>query len=290
MFAVSLGLIAALCWSTHDVVARSYAARMGPFRLAFVVALAGAALLAPIVAWRGTIWQAEGWALGHAAALGCVYALALGGLLKAFSLAPVSIVGPMTAGYPALVVIWGLFNGLVPVALEWLGLALVLTGAVTVGAASEMTGDRKTFTKAQLLAALFAIIAANVGFASAVVLGQSAATGMGEVETTFVSRFPAALLLLPLLFSDVRRQTSWPRGGSLAIWAMSALDVAAVTAVNAAGHFPNKEFAAMGVSAYGGLAVLLAMMFLRERVTRGQWFGIALICTGIACLGWPKEF
>ena len=36
------------------------------------------------------------------------------------------------------------------------------------------------------------------------------------------------------------------------------------------------------------LAVLLAMIFLREKVSRGQWFGIALICIGIACLGWPK--
>lgn len=288
MLAVSLGLLAALCWSTHDVVARSYAERMGPFRMAFGVALAGAVVLLPLVLWRGVIWQAEGWALGYAVALGCVYAFALGGLLKAFSLAPVSIVGPMTAGYPALVVVWGLYNGLSPVALEWLGLLLVLAGAVIVGASGDEGGGRKAISKGQLLVALLAIIAANVGFSSAVVLGQTAAVSMGEMETTFVSRFPAALLLAPLLITDMRKSSGWPKGGTLAILAMAALDVLAVTAVNAAGHFPNKEFAAMGVSAYGGLAVLLAMIFLREKVSKGQWLGIALICTGIACLGWPK--
>lgn len=289
MLAVSLGLLAALCWSAHDVVARSFAERIGPFRMAFGVALAGAVVLLPFVLWRGVIWQAEGWALGYAVALGCVYALALGGLLKAFSLAPVSIVGPMTAGYPALVVLWGLYNGLVPVPLEWLGLALVLIGAMVVGASGEDGGGRKAISKGQLLIALLAIIAANVGFSSAVVLGQTAAVSMGEMETTFVSRFPAALLLVPLLITDLRKSGPWPKGGSLAIVAMAALDVLAVTSINAAGHFPNKEFAAMGVSAYGGLAVLLAMIVLRERVSKGQWFGIALICVGIACLGWPKS-
>ncbi len=289
MLAVSFGLFAALCWSTHDVIARLYAERFGPYRMAFLVALAGAIILLPAVLWRGVIWQAEGWALGYATALGCVYALALGGLFKAFSLAPVSIVGPMTAGYPALVVVWGLINGLSPAPLEWLGLALVLAGAVIVGASGGEGGGRTSISPGQLLFALLAIIAANVGFASAVVLGQTAAVSLGEVETTFVSRFPAALLLLPLLFIGQRRQASWPARGSLAIFAMSAMDVAAVTAVNAAGHFPNKEFAAMGISAYGGLAVLLAMIFLREKVSPGQWFGIALICIGIACLGWPKD-
>lgn len=256
--------------------------------MAFFVVLVGAVLLLPVVLWRGVIWQAEGWAIATALGLGAVYALALGGLFKAFSLAPVSIVGPMTAGYPALVVLWGLVHGLSPTLVEWLGVALVLAGAVIVGASGEGDGGRKAISASQLLHAMLAIVAANVGFASAVVLGQAAAVSMGEAETTFVSRFPAALLLTPLLLKDVRRRTPWPAKGTLAVVAMAALDVGAVTAVNYAGHFPNKEFAAMGVSAYGGLAVLVAMVFLKEKVARGQWFGIALIVLGIACLGWPK--
>ncbi len=288
MLALSFGLSAALCWSIHDSIARFYADRLGPYRMALLVIAAGALLLLPFVLWRGLLWQAEGWALGYAAALGGAYAMALAGLFKAFSLAPVSIVGPTTAGYPALVVVWGLLNGLVPTPVEWVGLVLVLAGAVIVGASSADAGDRRAIPPGQTLTAFVAIIAANVGFASAVVLGQTAAVSMGEVETTFVSRFPAALLLLPLLRGDVRTQTTWPSGGVLAVLAMAALDVGAMTAVNHAGHFPNKAFAAMGVSAYGGLAVLVAMIVLKEKVSKGQWLGIALVVAGIACLGWPK--
>jgi drug/metabolite transporter (DMT)-like permease len=288
MLALSFGLSAALCWSIHDSIARFYADRLGPYRMALLVIVAGAFLLLPIVLWRGLLWQAEGWALGYAAVLGGAYAMALAGLFKAFSLAPVSIVAPTTAGYPALVVVWGLLNGLVPTAAEWAGLVLVLAGAIIVGASGSDEGERKSIAPGQALTTLVAIIAANLGFAAAVVLGQAAAVSMGEVETTFVARFPAALLLLLLLRGDVRRQSTWPSGGVVAVLAMATLDVGAMTAVNYAGHFPNKAFAAMGVSAYGGLAVLVAMIVLKERVSKGQWLGIALIVAGIACLGWPK--
>ena len=256
--------------------------------MALLVIVAGAFLLLPIVLWRGLLWQAEGWALGYAAALGGAYAMALAGLFKAFSLAPVSIVAPTTAGYPALVVVWGLLNGLVPTAAEWAGLVLVLAGAIIVGASSADDGERRAMPAGKMVTVLVAIIAANVGFASAVVLGQAAAVSMGEFETTFVSRFPATLLLLLLLRGDVLAQAAWPKGALVAVLAMAALDVGAMTAVNYAGHFPNKAFAAMGVSAYGGLAVLVAMIVLKEKVAKGQWLGIALIVAGIACLGWPK--
>ncbi|MBL8789032.1 MAG: DMT family transporter [Rhizobiales bacterium] len=289
MFALSFGLAAALCWSVHDCLARFHAGRVGPFRMAFLVCLVGAALVLPFVLWRGVIWQAPAWALGYALALGCVYALALGGLFKAFSLAPVAIVGPMTAGYPALVVLWGLIHGLVPTPVEWLGVALVITGAVIVGASSGDTPDTKPRAPHAVLHAALAMVAANIGFAAAVILGQTAAVAMGEVETTFISRFPAALLLLPLSFRDARMQARISMKGLIGIFFMAALDASAVTAVNAAGHFPEKEFAAMGISAYGGLSVLVAMIFLGEKVSRGQWFGIFLVATGIAALGWPKE-
>jgi drug/metabolite transporter (DMT)-like permease len=288
MLAVSLGLLSALCWSVHDCVARGFSDRLGPWRTAFFVALIGAVLLLPIVLWRGVLWQAEGWAVGYALALGVIYAVALGGLFKAFALAPVSIVAPMTAGYPALVVVWGLVNGLDPSIFEWLGLCAVLAGAVIVGVAGEDGSGRKAIAPGHLLFAIVAILAANGGFAAAVILGQTAAVSMGEIETTFVSRFPAALMLLPLFVMDQRRATHLPRGAVVAVIAMAALDVLAVTAINAAGHYDNKAFAAMAVSAYGALAVLIAMVVLKERVAKLQWLGIVLVVAGIALLGWPK--
>ena len=65
---------------------------------------------------------------------------------------------------------------------------------------------------------------------------------------------------------------------------MGALDVAGVVAINASGHLPAKEFAAVGISAYGAIAVILAMLVLKEKVSGGQWLGIGLIAGGVATL------
>ena len=92
MLAISLGIFAALCWSVHDLLAKFQADKTGPYRMAFWVMVAGAASLVPAVLWRGTIWDMPMQGLILALVMGCFYAFAVGGLFKAFSLAPVSIV------------------------------------------------------------------------------------------------------------------------------------------------------------------------------------------------------
>jgi uncharacterized membrane protein len=65
---------------------------------------------------------------------------------------------------------------------------------------------------------------------------------------------------------------------------MGILDVLGLVAVNASGHLPAKEFAAIGISAYGAIAVALARVVLQESVTPLQWLGIAMITVGVAAL------
>ena len=62
------------------------------------------------------------------------------------------------------------------------------------------------------------------------------------------------------------------------------LNVDGVIAVNASAHFPGKEFAGIGISAYGALSVIMAMIFLKEKVSPGQWAGLAMIVLGVATL------
>ncbi len=288
MIAVSLGLFAGLCWALHDLIARTFALRVGPARMAIWVMLIGAAILAPLVFSGKAIWQADQAALLYATAMGFAYAFGVGGLFKAFSLAPISVVGPFTAGYPALVVIWGLINGLAPSAWEWFAFALILSGAAVVARTGHEDGGINAVAKGKMLLLILACASACFGYSASVVLGQAAATTLGEIETTFVSRFPAALALLPMALQETADTRSIPGSGWTGIAIMAALDVLAVSGINHAGHFPNKELAAMGISAYGGLAVLLAMLVLKERVSPGQWLGIAMTVAGVGILGWPR--
>jgi drug/metabolite transporter (DMT)-like permease len=288
MIAVFLGLFAALCWALHDIVARLYAGDIGPYRMAVWVMLAGAALLAVPVLQGAAIWEADSAALTYAVLLGVAYALGVGGLFKAISLAPISVVGPFTAGYPALVVVWGLLNGLTPTAIEWLAFALVLAGAGVVARTSHHDGGINTIAHGKLPLVIASCAVASLGYAASIILGQAAAITLGEFETTFISRFPAAAILLFPALSETTTGKPVSRAGWIGITAMALLDVLAISGINYSGQFDNKELAAMGISAYAGIGVLLAMIFLKERVSPGQWLGIAMIVGGVGILGWPK--
>jgi drug/metabolite transporter (DMT)-like permease len=285
LIAVLLGLVAALCWSVHDLVARAFAEKVGPFRMSVWVLLLGAAILFPMVLWNGTLWHGDKASLITALLLGVAYAFALGGLLKAFSLAPVSIVGPLTGGYPALVVIWGILHGLNPTNQQWLAMVAILLGAVIVGRFGPDDGGFAMVAKGKIWVVLLSAAVAVVGFAASVVLGQQATIGLGEIETTFVSRFPAAVLVFAaLIVSKPPGLAARPIGMWKAVGAMALCDVIAVTSINVSTFYPNKELGAMAISGYGALSVLLAMIFLKEKVSMAQWFGIAMISGGVALL------
>ncbi|MCA0434739.1 MAG: DMT family transporter [Proteobacteria bacterium] len=289
MLAVSLGVFAALCWSIHDLLAKIYAETAGPYRMAFWVMVAGAIALLPVILWRGHIWEISGPGLILPLIMGCFYAFAVAGLFKAFSLAPVSIVGPFTAGYPALVIFWRIYMGLVPSAVEWLALALAASGALIVARTGPKDGGLAMIAPGQLGPVIVASVVASICFATTIVLGQTAAPLIGEYEATFISRFPAALILAPLAWRDGTARGRIGGRAWLGIAGMALLDVAAVSGVNAAGMLPGSDYSAMGISLYGAIAVLLAMIFLKEKVTAGQWLGIGAVVAGVLLLAWPQN-
>ncbi len=55
MLAVLLGVTAAVSWSLHDLLARSLAQRVGPFRMAALVMIAGGIVLTGFVIRDGTL-------------------------------------------------------------------------------------------------------------------------------------------------------------------------------------------------------------------------------------------
>jgi drug/metabolite transporter (DMT)-like permease len=283
MIAVLFGVFAALCWSVHDVIARSIAGTVGGFRTAAWVMVSGFVLLSAYVLWDGSVWQASGPAIFSGLALGFAYGFGVGGLFKAFSLGPVSLVGPITAGYPVLAVLWGVFNGLEPTLVQWGCVGATLVGAIIVARSGEPDGGVNAVEPGKLSALLFFAIMAVLGYSSSIVLGQQAAVSVGEVDATWLSRPVALLVLLPFAFFDGKRGPL-SRNQWVAIFVMGGLDVLGVIAVNASGHFPGKEFAGIGISAYAALSVIMAMIFLKEKVSPGQWVGLIMIVAAVATM------
>jgi drug/metabolite transporter (DMT)-like permease len=281
MLAVLLGVFAALCWSLHDLIARSYALRIGAFRMAALVMIAGGILLSVLILHDSTIWQASWLAIGSGLLLGLAYGFGVGGLFKAFSLGPISLVGPVTAGYPVLVVLWGVSQGFEPSLVQWGAVLATMLGAVIVARAGPPDGGINAVAPGKLPALLFFCAVSMLGYAASIVMSQKAGVTVGEIESTWLSRFTALAVLIPFVATEAKPEKLQPRHWA-GIFGMGALDVLGVIAVSASGQLPGKEFAAIGISSYGAIAVILAMLVLKERVSLGQWLGIFLIVGGVA--------
>ena len=280
--ALMLGLFAALCWAIHDLAARHLAPTIGAFRLGLLTEAAGFVLMLPLLIGTPSA-SLQDW-LGIII-LGITYGAAIAGLFKAFAMAPMSVEGPFTAGYPALIVIWGMLGGLTPTWPQFISIAAILAGAVIVGRSGHHNGGMNVVKKGKVPELMFWIVLADVCFAASIIMGQKLGPVFGDMRTAGLLRVPAALVLLPfaLMNGGSRPKISVPIW--LVILGMGALDLAALTGINAMGTLPNKELGAMGISAYGALAVPLAMVWLNEKVSRGEWFGIAMIIAGVAGLG-----
>lgn len=283
MLAVLFGVFAALCWSVHDLIARMLAARIGAFRMAALVMVSGGLLLSLYVIYDGSVWNASWEQLQSGFLLGLAYGLGVGGLFKAFSLGPISLVGPLTAGYPVLAVLWGVANGLEPTWLQWACVAATLAGAIIVARSGTADGGINAVEPGKMPTLLLFAVICVLGYSSSIILGQKAAVTVGEIEATWLSRATALLTILPFMLGE-RNFTPLTRKHWGAIFVMGGLDVLGVIAVNASGHLPGKEFAGIGISGYGALSVILAMFFLKEKVSGGQWIGLGLIVGSVATM------
>ena len=239
MLAVLFGVFAALCWSFHDLIARMMAAQIGAFRMAALVMISGAILLSFYVLYDGGIWNASREQLMSGFLLGLAYGFGVGGLFKAFSLGPISLVGPITAGYPVLAVLWGVVNGLEPTPLQWACVAATLIGAIIVARSGTEDGGINAVEPGKMPVLLLFAAMSVLGYSSSIVLGQQAALTVGEIEATWLSRATALIILIPFVLSEGKftpLTTRHWRG----IFLMGGLDVLGLIAVNASGHLAGQ--------------------------------------------------
>jgi drug/metabolite transporter (DMT)-like permease len=107
---------------------------------------------------------------------------------------------------------------------------------------------------------------------------------VGDAVSVWVMRL-TALVSLAIFALPTRQSLRLPHGR---IWwqlaAVGVMDTAAYVANNAGLHIGPVSVVSVLASLYGAVTVLLAWIFLRERLERTQWLGIALIFAGIICV------
>lgn len=282
MLALGFGLTAALIWAVHDLLARKVSQGAPLVAIITVVLGAGSLAMAPLALAFGDWSAMTGTSWGVALLSGLAFALAIGSLYKAFSLAPVRLVSPVVGAYPLLTLLIAVAQGRPVSEGDWMAVIMIVIGIAVVSLAARDDAPEGYASSPGVATAWAALSAA--GFAATFALGQEAARLGSELPVIMIGRLMALAVFLALLsrqpgtLAPQRRQF-----GVLAL--MGLFDAAALGLVTASGGLPQAEYASVASSLFGVATVLLAAWFLKESVRLVQWLGIAAIFAGIAALG-----
>lgn len=282
MLALSLGLGAAMLWAVHDLLARKLSQGTALLPILTVVLAAGTLGLIPVALATGGWDRMTGPALAVATSSGLAFAVAIGGLYKAFSLAPVRVVSPVVGAYPLLILVIAVAQGRPVSGGDWLAVLAIVIGIAIVALAARDDAPEGYAASPQVAIAWGALSAA--GFAVTFSLAQEATRMGAELPVMLTGRLVALGMIVALLL--LSRASLAPQRGQFGVLGlMGLLDALALGLVTVSGSLPRAEYASVASSLFGVLTVLLAAWFLRERVRPVQWVGIACVFGGIAALG-----
>tara|TARA_B100000029_G_scaffold513826_1_gene614571 strand:+ start:1340 stop:2221 length:882 start_codon:yes stop_codon:yes gene_type:complete len=205
---------------------------------------------------------------------------------------PISVVVPIVASHPVLVVFfYVLFIGATPSILQWMAIFVTIAGTIIVSCGGGYTFVNKSiydnFSR-RLITTIFIALGSCFAYAALVIAGQAASQVHGQVYTLWIGRLVGILLLL-IVFGVRRCKPSIPFRWWPFLGAQGTLDAGGYLFLFAGSYGSGKEIVAVVSATFGVVTILLARVFLKEKITVIQWFGIFLVFTGVAVLGIEKN-
>jgi len=273
------GAVAALAWGGADFTARFTGRALGQ-----TSALLGMLLVGSVVM---TIWLvATDLPVdlpGPAPALLIVGGVGVTGgtwlLYWGYVRGPVSIVSPITASYPVPIVAAAVALGARPTTLQWAAMVAVVAGVVIVARAARQFESVDGYDRASLRVTVAIAAGAALVFALALTTAQQAVPLYGEVQTLWAVRLISLLALLPAFLIPGQKFSLPPRWWPL-IALQGLLDGGGYLAIYAGSTGAEAELAAVVAAGFMAVTVILARLFLGERMTLWHWAGVALIVAG----------
>jgi drug/metabolite transporter (DMT)-like permease len=275
VIAVALAVCASIVWGFADFGAGFGARRLPVFVVTVVMQVSGLVVagVAVLAFERNTpSWAQVGWA----ALAGLTGVVGLSSFYRGLAVGTMGIVGPISSTAAIVPLVYGLARGERPSSLQAAGVALAVLGVV--GASLEPLpdgGGRRVGAGVGL-----ALLAA-AGFGCSLI-GLSKAAPGGAVWATLVMRLVAVPVLCVLMVATRPRRPTrrlWP----LLVGA-GVCDTGATLLYAAATTRGLLSVVAVLASLYPVVLVVLARVFLQERVARPQLAGVAVALSGVALI------
>ena len=287
---ILLGLTAALSWGVGDFMARFSTRRIGTYRTLLYMQILGLLMLsAALTVMHGWVpltvgipRQAFAWLI----LAGLVNTVSSLMLYRAFETGMLAIVSPIAASYPVLTVALSLASGEKLGPARGLGIAAALIGvilAATSFAPAPEVNPAAHHHKGHLTRGVAWAICAAVGYGVLFwILGFRVMPAFGGAISVWFIRL-ISFITLAVLVVPVKQSAALPTGSTWwLVLGVAVTDTGAFVCNNVALKTEQVAVASVLSSLYGAVTVLLAAVFLRERLEWSQWIGIVLIFAGIA--------
>ncbi len=289
MGAISFGLCAALAWGIHDILVRHVSQKLGILISLISVLIFGAIAQSLMVGTFGQPSNVSLEGLLLSAAAGGAFSIACIGHYKAFQRGPVRLVAPVIGCYAVLAFLVAALSGKTVLLPQWIALFVLIIGIALVARSSENDSEVSDHPDRNATAkTLIYCLMAMAGFAVTFELGQRASAIDDPLSTSLITRLVTISIIGSVLWFQIQKQNgsfNWPDRSTLLILAgMGILDAIALGVVLAAGIFARPEFASAASSIFGLVTVILAWLFMREKINLVQWSGIAAVFAAIAYL------
>jgi drug/metabolite transporter (DMT)-like permease len=282
---ILLGVLTAVLWGGSDFLARFATRRIGTLRAMLYMQCLGFALLTlalPALGGLGHLADGSGWQpWGWGILAGCINAVCTLALYRSFEIGKMAVVAPLSASYPALSVTLSLLSGERLSALRAAGIACTMLGVLLVAGGEKASSDGPS--PAHNRQGIFLALCSALGFGVLFwLLGIRMVPRVGAAQTVWMIRGVSTLVAGAILLFT-KRPMGLPRGSRWLAFGMGSADTTAFVVSNRGMQIEQIAVISVLGSLYGAVTVAFAALFLREHVSRWQWFGIAAIFTGI-CL------
>ena len=276
---IFLGFMAALLWGIHDFFVRIVTRQIHIYTAIVIVFFASSLLLLALI-WSADVSleiKSGGIMLGCLS--GMTFAAATVALYNAFALGPVRVVASIIGAYPIFSVILAFLQG-ANIRLEQM-LAVL---AVIIGVSFVASGSDKSYQQqGQPKAILWSVIAC-LAFSVCFHLGQAAATLAHILALNLIVRSSALIILLIFGFFKLNFQNLNLKILPYLVF-LAILDTLALALVTGAGHFRDPQYASVAASTFGMMTIILAWIFLKERLSGQQWLAVSVVFGAILFLG-----
>jgi drug/metabolite transporter (DMT)-like permease len=277
------GILAAVSWGLGDFLITRLTRRVGTYPA--LLAIQALSLLG----WLIVLAARPGHAPMDAALWGLVLGTALCHVLglvftyRAFEIGTLSLVSPISSGFAVVTALLALASGEHPPVLTLLGaLALVIGVVLATGSAHQgpvkLAGVPEAIASALAFGTMFWLfyffVQPRLGYAWPLVLLKVLATGASWIQLR--SRREETVSAGPW-----RTPTTW----WIALGAAGADTVAWLAYIMGTATAYATVVTALA-SLFSVVTVILAWRFLRERLARHQWAGVAIILVGILLVSW----